>query len=120
MAGYFNRSNRWHIRRDLEIEGKEVECLIEYDYTPGDPGCHTMRNGDPGWPPTGPEITINRITTVSGVDVTNTVDHEPLMDAIEEYEQEAKESALCDQADALNDEAKIREWQERQEMRCDD
>jgi hypothetical protein len=23
---------------------------VEFGYTPGSPGCHTQRNGDPGWP----------------------------------------------------------------------
>lgn len=31
---------------------------IHFDYKKGDPGCHTRRNGDPGWPPTPESVTI--------------------------------------------------------------
>jgi len=34
---------------------------VSGDVTPGDPGCHTMRNGDPGWPPSGPEAEVTEI-----------------------------------------------------------
>lgn len=34
----------------------EVECVIQATVTPGDPGCRTLRNGDPGYPPTAPEL----------------------------------------------------------------
>ena len=31
---------------------------VDYTYTPGNPGCMYQVNGDPGWPPEGPEIDI--------------------------------------------------------------
>ena len=37
---------------------REVEIQVEVSYTPGDPGCRTMRNGDPGWPPSPAEVEI--------------------------------------------------------------
>lgn len=37
-------------------EGGEREYEIEYAYTPGDPGCRTLPNGDPGYPGTGPAV----------------------------------------------------------------
>jgi hypothetical protein len=36
---------------ELEIVGSVV-----YYLTPGHPGCHTLNNGDPGFPPTPSEI----------------------------------------------------------------
>lgn len=97
----------------------EVECEVEYDYTKGDPGCHTMRNGDPGWPPTPAEVIINRITTVHGIDVTKMMLGKErfvdwVTDEIVEYEVE---KAMPD-PDLARDE--LIEWHDRQEMRCDD
>ena len=33
-----------------------VEGAVDYSIIPGDPGCRTMRNGDPGYPPSPPEV----------------------------------------------------------------
>ena len=32
--------------------------VVEFDYSPGRPGCHTQRNGDPGWPDEPEEFNI--------------------------------------------------------------
>ncbi len=39
--------------------GDLAKLVICFDYDKGDPGCHTQRNGDPGWPsePESVEIT---------------------------------------------------------------
>lgn len=44
-------------------DGDDVETVykITCAISPGDPGCHTMANGDPGWPSTGPEVEILKI-----------------------------------------------------------
>ena len=42
---------------EIEIEGTQVS--FHYTYEPGDPGVHTYPNGDPGYPGTGPEVTIH-------------------------------------------------------------
>ena len=34
---------------------------LTVNYTPGDPGVRTLKNGDPGYPPTGPEVEIEEI-----------------------------------------------------------
>ena len=34
------------------------EIDLDCTYVAGDPGCHTMRNGDPGWPPSPAEVKI--------------------------------------------------------------
>lgn len=34
---------------------------ICFDYSPAQPGCHTQRNGDPGWPDEPEEITITDV-----------------------------------------------------------
>ena len=117
-------SHKGEIKKVLDLgQLGEVECLIEYDFSPGDPGCHTMRNGDPGWPPTGADIDITCITTVSGVDITKLFDGKDksnIEDDIVAHEEVEKLSALCDASDAANDEKKLREWHDHQEMRCDD
>ena len=40
----------------ISIDWMEVD--FEFNYEPGDPGVHTFSNGDPGYPPSGPEIEI--------------------------------------------------------------
>lgn len=44
----------------VEVEGEDhtltIEGTVDYDVTPGDPGVRTFRNGDPGYPPTPPEV----------------------------------------------------------------
>ncbi len=37
-------------------DGTESEFEADIAYSPGDPGCRTMRNGDPGWPPDPPNV----------------------------------------------------------------
>jgi hypothetical protein len=47
---------------DLDITGTVDFCL-----TPGDPGCRTFRNGDPGYPPDPPEIALYDATIMNFV-----------------------------------------------------
>jgi hypothetical protein len=39
----------------------DEEWTVDYDYSPGRPGVHTLRNGDPGYPDDPPELSINAI-----------------------------------------------------------
>jgi hypothetical protein len=43
---------------EYEEDGLNIEGTVEYCLTPGDPGCRTFRNGDPGYPPDPPEIEL--------------------------------------------------------------
>lgn len=69
---------------------KEAPVTVLYYYTPGDAGCHTMRNGDPGWPPTAPEVEIVGVLGADGreVNLPDAADYERLaeriMDTVEE------------------------------------
>lgn len=49
---------------DTWIGDDDVRVVV--NYIPGDPGCHTMRNGDPGWPPTDPEIEVVAVRKPDG------------------------------------------------------
>lgn len=60
MSSHHSWSNSAYILEG-PINDDELEVEIEYDYTPGDPGCRTLRNGDPGWPPSPPEIEITNV-----------------------------------------------------------
>jgi hypothetical protein len=42
--------------RDITHNGVTFE--VEFNYSPGRPGCHTLRNGDPGYPEEPAEIEI--------------------------------------------------------------
>jgi hypothetical protein len=101
----------------------EIECEVEYDYTPGDPGRWYLPNGDPGEPPTAEEIDITCITTVSGVNVTRlivgTKACDSLIDAISEREAERPGEAAAEMADALNDERLLREHLDQVKNRCE-
>lgn len=35
-----------------------MEVQVQWSVTAGDPGVHTFPNGDPGYPPTGPEAEV--------------------------------------------------------------
>ena len=58
----------WPIYRAFP-DGSETETVyvIECGLTKGDPGCHTMKNGDPGWPPSDPECEIEMVMLNGGV-----------------------------------------------------
>jgi hypothetical protein len=36
----------------------DASVFVEYEYTPGRPGVHTLRNGDPGYPDEPAEVVI--------------------------------------------------------------
>ena len=38
-----------------EMEFGNKELRVTWEFEAGDPGVHTFPNGDPGYPPTGPE-----------------------------------------------------------------
>jgi hypothetical protein len=44
-----------------------IEGTVEYTVTPGVKGCHTQRNGDPGWPDDPPECELETptVTTIT-------------------------------------------------------
>lgn len=50
------RARRVQATMTIERPDGEHTVQIAADMVPGDPGCRTMRNGDPGWPPSPPEI----------------------------------------------------------------
>ena len=39
----------------------EASYTAYFDYSPGRPGVHTMRNGDPGYPDDPPELYVNEL-----------------------------------------------------------
>lgn len=45
----------------VDIVEDDVILEVSGTYSPGDPGVHTFPNGDPGYPPTGPEVDIEKI-----------------------------------------------------------
>ena len=51
----------------LERAGEEVEAEVVCTYHPGDPGCRTQRNGDPGWPPDPAQVEIEEVRRADGV-----------------------------------------------------
>ncbi len=58
----------------FEIGQAEIGVLIGYNYTPGEPEVRWLRNGDPGYPATGPEIefTSYRVLSINGRNVKGT------------------------------------------------
>jgi len=46
---------------DILHGGLEVGCDLTVEYTPGSPGVHTLRNGDPGYPPDPPEWDVTEV-----------------------------------------------------------
>lgn len=56
----------------------EVMFDVVVEVTPGDPGCHTMKNGDPGWPASGPECEILSIG-LSDIGRKAAIDLDPIL-----------------------------------------
>jgi hypothetical protein len=93
--------------------GPDAKLVICFDYDKGDPGCHTQRNGDPGWPPEPEacEVTDVRVwkrtdgqwvdTGVSlGEDVTDNKRMEALcFEHIESQREEMQERDNSEEAD---------------------
>jgi hypothetical protein len=65
----------------------EAECRVY----PGDDGCHTMRNGDPGYPPTPAEVEIVSVVAEDGLPF------EPAKDDIEHITEKALEQIARDE-----------------------
>jgi hypothetical protein len=40
----------------------DEEWTVDYDYSPGRPGVHTLRNGDPGYPDEPAELYVNTVS----------------------------------------------------------
>lgn len=53
--------NQHDIEVEFFFEGVVITALVE----PGDPGEHTLRNGDPGYPPTGPSVEVRSVVVES-------------------------------------------------------
>ena len=65
------------------VKCAELNCLVDitFDYTPGDPGCHTMSNGDPGEPGDPAYLTINNVM-LKGIDIAPAL-REDVLDKLE-------------------------------------
>ena len=49
------------MKSSTTVEYKGAELEVMFYYTPGDPGVYTYSNGDPGYPPSPPELEIYKI-----------------------------------------------------------
>lgn len=58
----------------IRLPGDGWTLIIDADFEPGDPGVHTLRNGDPGYPPTGDSLEVTSVMLTRpdelGVDLT--------------------------------------------------
>lgn len=61
----------------------DVECEVCFDYSPGRPGVHTLRNGDPGYPDDPAELEITAVM-VDGEDVMGRLSEETLTQLTEQ------------------------------------
>lgn len=43
------------------LEQGDLRLRVDYTYYPGSPGCHTLPNGDPGYPPEPSEIDLQSV-----------------------------------------------------------
>jgi hypothetical protein len=59
---------------------EHVELTAHYDYYPGRPGVHTLRNGDPGFPDDPPELEVDYLD-----DGVNRVAFESLSEEVREH-----------------------------------
>jgi hypothetical protein len=62
-------------------EDRTIE--VDYDYDPGRPAVMYLRNGDPGYPAEGAELTTHSVRdAVTGEDLADAVDVDALTDRI--------------------------------------
>ena len=72
------------MKSSTTITYKDAELEVTFYYTPGDPGVYTYSNGDPGYPPSPPELEIYKIEFTGKdtigkhhtIDVTSLYDHD--------------------------------------------
>lgn len=50
------------MKTSIEFNDETIDVEVEFNYYPGDPGLYSYSNGDPGYPPTGPEVEIISIS----------------------------------------------------------
>lgn len=50
-------------RKVFEVAFQGIRFRVTGDYSPGRPGVHTLRNGDPGWPDEPAELDIETVET---------------------------------------------------------
>lgn len=65
----------------------EVELDVEYTATIGRPAVNYLSNGDPGYPAEPAEISVSKVVTTNGIDLTGLLagalnDYEPFLDAV--------------------------------------
>lgn len=68
-------------REYLNDDGSYTEVMYDVvvEVTKGDPGCHTMKNGDPGWPASGPESEIIAIQLQPLKNCIDGIDLDPVL-----------------------------------------
>lgn len=79
----------------VERDGQEIELEIDASCSPGDPGCHTLRNGDPGYPPEPPEAELIKVTRLDNKELFLLTDEE-CESAMEKALDGASEAAMDD------------------------
>jgi len=86
---------------EIEIGGQQLRC--EYDCSPGRPGVHTLRNGDPGYPDEPAEFTVTRTRLFVGatplypdewLDISDLVEELGGQDTLDEKAYEEFEKTL--------------------------
>ena len=73
----------------------EEEVVVEATYVAGDPGVRTFRNGDPGYPPSGPEVDI---TSIKRTDEATAFWHPPSLIVDYDTLSEADQDRLIEEA----------------------
>ena len=102
------------------------ECTVDAEVTEGDPGCRTMRNGDPGWPPSPPEVSSLTVKGQDGKEIEESV-WECERDSIEEHAVEAAREKAEEDRDCradyeyerLRDIQDERDWDARKALQDD-
>jgi hypothetical protein len=88
----------------------DEEWTAHFHYSPGRPGCHTQRNGDPGWPADPPEIEVDCVKHADGTVF--------MFEQMPERDRDMIEQACLDAA-IQQDEDEMIGWYESRERRCE-
>lgn len=72
----------------------DIEVVVEYYYSPGDPGRMYMPNGDPGYPPEPADVDFHSVT-IDGCDIQEYLNDSALEKLAEQIHKEMNQEPDC-------------------------
>lgn len=94
-----------------ETELEDQEVTVEAEISGGDPGVRTYPNGDPGYPPSDPDVDLTGVFNAEGKDIQHLLTDAVLDDLIVQALEESERREADAQADLADREYDA--WKDR-------